>query len=345
LRFNIILYFQIIMLAIAVSAFLDVRSACGLEAKEILVVANSRMAESIEIAQYYMDKRKIPASHLVVVATTLNETMSRGEYDNVLKSSVLNALDKNSPSERIAAIVLIHGIPLKVDPPELSWEESELLRQHKERVDGISVDLSEKDSKIEMIKNDPLQAINKLLKNNQRASVDSELALAKKGQYSLDGWIKNPYFMGFQGIPSEINKDHVLLVSRLDGPDAITVYRIINDTLEAEKEGLQGKAYFDARWPRSEASNVLGGYQRYDLSLHRAADAVAAKMETVIDKREELFAEKCCSEVALYCGWYSLGKYVDSFYLAARFNRLSHRQCRMHDPQKQEQFSMVCKNA
>ncbi len=270
------------------------------------------MAESVAIARYYMDKREIPATHLVSVALTLNETMSRDEYDNVLKVAILHALDRLS-SQRIAAIVLIYGIPLKVDPPELSWEESELLRQDKSRLDSMAADSLGKNEEIERKKNELLQNIDKLLKTDQRAAVDSELTLVKKGQYNLQGWIKNPYFLGFQGMPSEISKDQVLLVSRLDGPDAATVYRIINDTLQVEKEGLQGKAYFDARWPRPEGVGVLGGYQRYDLSLHLAADAVATRMETVVDQREELFAEKCCSEAALYCGWYSLGKYIDSF--------------------------------
>ena len=305
-------YIQLVIFAILLSVIGDSKAVYGLTKEEILVVANTRMAESVAIARYYMDKREIPATHLVSVALTLNETMSRDEYDNVLKVAILHALDRLS-SQRIAAIVLIYGIPLKVDPPELSWEESELLRQDKSRLDSMAADSLGKNEEIERKKNELLQNIDKLLKTDQRAAVDSELTLVKKGQYNLQGLIKNPYFLGFQGMPSEISKDQVLLVSRLDGPDAATVYRIINDTLQVEKEGLQGKAYFDARWPRPEGVGVLGGYQRYDLSLHLAADAVATRMETVVDQREELFAEKCCSEAALYCGWYSLGKYIDSF--------------------------------
>ena len=303
------LFFQFIMLTALLFVIGETKAVYGLTKEEILVVVNTRMAESVEIAHYYMDQRKIPPSHLVSVQLTLKETMSRDEYDNVLKEAILKGLKRIS-SERIAAIVLIYGIPLKVDPPELSWEDSELLRRYKARHDNMTGLSVEKDGG----KNDLLQNINKLLKTDQRAAVDSELALVKKGEYALQGWVKNPYFLGFQGIPSEITKDQVLLVSRLDGPDASTVYRIINDTLQVEEEGLQGKAYFDARWPRPAVEGeVSGGYQRYDLSLHRAADATATRMETVRDQREELFAEKCCSEAALYCGWYSLGQYVDSF--------------------------------
>ncbi len=271
------LHIRIVALLFLVSVLGREKDAQALNAEEILVVANSNVAESIEIARYYMNKRAIPASHLLSVALTVNETMSRNEYDEVLKKEVLEALEKRSSLPRIAAIVLIYGIPLKVEPPELSWEE------------------------------------NKLPKGDEKAAVDSELALVKKRQYDLPGWIKNPYFLGFQGLPAEIRKDDVVLVCRLDGYDAATVYRIIDDTLLVEKEGLRGKAYFDARWPRPTGEDPPGGYERYDLSLHRAADAVGMKMETIIDQREELFAEKCCPEVALYCGWYSLGRYIDSF--------------------------------
>jgi len=271
------LHIRIVVLLFLVSVLGREKDAQALNAEEILVVANSNVAESIEIARYYMNKRAIPASHLLSVALTVNETMSRNEYDEVLKKEVLEALEKRSSLPRIAAIVLIYGIPLKVEPPELSWEE------------------------------------NKLLKGDEKAAVDSELALVKKRQYDLPGWIKNPYFLGFQGLPAEIRKDDVVLVCRLDGYDAATVYRIIDDSLQVEKEGLQGKAYFDARWPRPTGEDPPGGYERYDLSLHRAADAVGMKMETIIDQREELFAEKCCPEVASYCGWYSLGRYIDSF--------------------------------
>lgn len=308
LKKNKISCIQFLMLIALLFILGGTKAVYGLAREEILVVANSRMAESVEIARYYMDKRKIPPSHLVSVKLTLKETMPRDEYDNVLKEAILKALERVS-SERIAAIVLIYGIPLKVDPPELSWEESELFHRYKRQQNSMNGMSMEKDGE----NNHLLQNINKLLKTDQRAAVDSELALVKKGEYNLQGWIRNPYFLGFQGV-SEITKDQVLLVSRLDGPDAATVYRIINDTLQVEKEGLQGKAFFDARWPRpAGAADASGGYQRYDLSLHRAADVAATRMETVVDQREELFAEKCCSEAALYCGWYSLGRYIDSF--------------------------------
>ena len=307
------LHIRIVALVLLVSTVGGGRDAQALNADEILVVANSNVAESIEIADYYMNKRAIPPSRLLSVALTIKETMSRNEYDEVLKKEVLKALEKQSSLPRIAAIVLIHGVPLKIEPPELSREENELLLRYQRKRETLTDNAGENPAKFEALQKDLLQSINKLLKGDQKAAVDSELALVKKRQYDLQGWIKNPYFLGFQGLPAEIKKDDVVLVCRLDGYDAATVYRIIDDTLQGEKEGLRGTAYFDARWPRPEGTDPPGGYQRYDLSLHRAADAVKVKMRTIIDEREELFSLNCCPEVALYCGWYSLGRYIDSF--------------------------------
>ena len=55
----------------------------GLEPAEVLVVANKKMTGSIDIAKYYMGKRSIPESHLLSVALSLKETMSRVKYSNI----------------------------------------------------------------------------------------------------------------------------------------------------------------------------------------------------------------------------------------------------------------------
>lgn len=287
--------------------------ANGLEPAEVLVVANKNMPESLEIARYYMEKREIPPSHLVAVPLTVHEIMSRDEYDHVLKKAVLDTLSGLHADQRIAAVVLVYGVPLKVDPPVSSGAEKEEVMQNLRLQENLTRDSTSGESERQHKKAESVKSIDGIMKTDQKASVDSELALARAGSYSLAGWVSNPYFLGFQGLPPAVSKDLVLLVSRLDGPDPATVYRVINDTLQTEQAGLGGKAYFDARWPKPEESVGTDGYTRYDLSLHRAAEAVARRMTTIVDAREELFAANGCPEAALYCGWYSLGRYIDSF--------------------------------
>jgi len=105
-----------------------------------------------------------------------------------------------------------------------------------------------------------------------------------------------------------------MVVSRLDGPSEKIVRRIIDDSLQVENEGLTGRAYFDARWPYSEEKEV-SGYAFYDRAIHKAARLVEKqeRMPVTVDSSERLFQSGECPDAALYCGWYSLAKYVDAF--------------------------------
>jgi uncharacterized protein (TIGR03790 family) len=103
------------------------------------------------------------------------------------------------------------------------------------------------------------------------------------------------------------------MVSRLDGPSVAIVKGLVDQAVEVEKKGLQGKAYFDARGIRFDPKTDTGhGYGGYDESLREAAKLLreSAKMDVVLDDKPELFAEGSCTDCALYCGWYSLRKYV-----------------------------------
>lgn len=289
------------------------RAVQALEAEEVLVVVNRRMAGSESLARYYMNKRQIPENNLLRLSLTLEESMSREEFDAVLKKKLASAIARRKP-ERTEAVVLLHGIPLKVEAPRPTWEEAEELRRLRLEEAASAKGQRSGGETFATIKKDLKSRIEALLKHDQRASVDSELALVKReASYPLSGWLENPFFLGFQGQELTISRDEVLLVCRLDGPDEATVRRIIDDSLEVEKSGLRGRACFDARWPRPTEGFGLGGYQRYDLSLHRAAEVAARRLPTTLDSREELFSGGDCPDAALYAGWYSLGRYVDAF--------------------------------
>ncbi|MCJ7615236.1 MAG: TIGR03790 family protein, partial [Desulfobacterales bacterium] len=131
---------------------------------------------------------------------------------------------------------------------------------------------------------------------------------------TLSGWIPNPYFIGFNKQKLLIEKDKVLMVSRLDGPSDKIVKKIIDDSINAEDNGLKGIAYFDARWP-DPGDKKVSGYGFYDKSIHRTADIFKKTniMPVVKDDTNELFKQGECPEAAIYCGWYRLSNYVDAF--------------------------------
>ncbi len=254
--------------------------------EEVLVVANKRVAASVSLARFYMEKRNIPPENLLVLTTVSREEIDRREYERWIKKPVAEKLNRLNSEKRkkgelkISTIVTVYGVPLKI-----------------------------RDSFLDKGGN------GKSALATTRAAVDSELALSMLDDYPLSGWIANPYFLPNIGKDGLFSKNSVLLVSRLDAPSKEIVRRMIDDGLSVEKGRLKGVGYFDARGlaQNKNSARIQGGYERYDFSLLRAAEMVEQKMPVVVDNSSTLFPQKSCPSAALYCGWYSYGRYIDSF--------------------------------
>ncbi|WDP90787.1 MAG: TIGR03790 family protein [Desulfobacter sp.] len=291
-----------------------ISSAHALEADEVLVLANMNAAASKGLATYYMEKRQIPEENLVLLFVTDNETCSREAYEKKIIPPVRRAVEKNP---KIRALVTIYGVPLRIASPGLTLKEQKELDRLILKKSKIDSQLTDNNGSETFKKQ--LSRVNKMIRNLKKskdkvASVDSELMLVKKKGYDLNFWLQNPFFLGWNNKKTPIGKSEVLMVSRLDGADAKTVRRIIDDSMEAEKKGVYGTAYFDARW-ENPGDKKVSGYGLYDRSIHRAADLLSEKkkLDVVIDNKQDLFQKGECPHAALYCGWYSLANYVDAF--------------------------------
>jgi uncharacterized protein (TIGR03790 family) len=262
------------------------------------------MPKSLELAKFYMAKRKIPSKNLIILNTTSSEHISRNDYEREIAQPVLTYLDKQYG--RIKCLTLMFGIPLKITAPRLTFTEKSKLRYLNAEKDKIKQNGNKDKLKKQADK------IKKLRKTDQIAAVDSEIALLSQGDYPLSGWLPNPAYIGLRGKVT-LSKKRLLMVSRLDGPNPAIVKRIINDTLQAEQDGLKGKAILDARWPKPKSGKSLSGYALYDNSIHLTATLLRDKMPVVLDDRSSLFPVGSRLPAALYCGWYSLAKYVDAF--------------------------------
>jgi uncharacterized protein (TIGR03790 family) len=108
-----------------------------------------------------------------------------------------------------------------------------------------------------------------------------------------------------------------LMVSRLDAPTFELAKGLVDKALEAEAAGLAGKAYIDGRGmgQLDQAPAAPGSFADYDRALLILAKALEEQttIETVVNTSPALFKAGECPDAALYCGWYSLGKYVDAF--------------------------------
>jgi len=103
------------------------------------------------------------------------------------------------------------------------------------------------------------------------------------------------------------------MVSRLDGPQPNIARSLVDKAIVAENTGLNGIAYVDSRGiPKSEKSYSTG---YFDQSLRDLA--VLTKFRTTMtvkqERTEQLFPVNACPQTAIYCGWYSLKKYIDAF--------------------------------
>jgi uncharacterized protein (TIGR03790 family) len=309
---------SLILLAVIVLAS---SMALALEPAEVLVIANDKTDHSVELAHYYMQKRGIPAINLLVLSTPPTEVCSRQDYAALVAAPVREFLQQRTLRPRIRCLSLMYGLPLKVRPtkPDIAERAAlKLLEAEKSDLEAQLATAKDKKNRDTASINTRLRELDRkialLRASDQWASLDSELALVRLGKYALAGWIANPYYRGARNLNNGVRKDDVLMVSRLDGPSPQIVRRIIDDSLAVEKNGLHGIAYFDARWPAPD-DPPPSAYALYDRSIHLAAERVkkSGRLSVVIEETQKLFQPGQCPDAALYCGWYSLAKYVDAF--------------------------------
>ncbi|MCK9293822.1 MAG: TIGR03790 family protein [Desulfobulbaceae bacterium] len=292
----------------------------GLTAGEIAVVANKQQPDSLSLARFYMDQRRIPAANLITIDIDPAEDCRRSDYDNLIAKPVYDFLNKEGRQGKVRCLVTMYGVPLKISTPALSDQGSETIAQLTKKIEEITLSLANgKDESVPDILRGKISDIKKQINyytkvNDMRAAVDSELTLVLQ-THPLAHWLPNPYYRDQQGEFLPFGQKEVLMVSRLDASSPELVRRMITDTLAAEKEGLHGEAFFDARWPDPGLKQV-DSYGWYDRAIHRAADVVrqSGRMDKVIvDEQSALFQPGVRRDAALYCGWYSLAKYIDAF--------------------------------
>ena len=100
------------------------------------------------------------------------------------------------------------------------------------------------------------------------------------------------------------------MVSRLDGPSYNIVKGLIDKAIAAEQTGLKGIAYIDSRGLTKDDL-----YGQFDQSLRDLATLTRLQTDLPVEEEttEKLFTPGSCPQTAIYCGWYSLKKYVDAF--------------------------------
>lgn len=157
---------------------------------------------------------------------------------------------------------------------------------------------------------------NRLSDEHGDASVDSELSLLwwDRTLYGAAWRRANPLHHAFKKSGAAHREIPVLMVSRLDASTAGLASGLVDRALEAERQGLSGTVYLDARGlPVKDPSDTYG---RYDQSLRDLQQFVAqhTTYRSQLDNAEARFQRPgAAPDVAFYSGWYRLRHYEDAF--------------------------------
>lgn len=246
-----------------------------------IVVFNSSVPESAELAKFYAQKRGIARDHLVGLACSRDEEITREDYDHTIRDPLRDVFQQRKwwtlreapdaprtvAANSIRFVALMKGMPLKIKATQ--------------------------DYAGDRVTAGPVGGRND-------ASVDSEVAVLARFSSEISGALNNPYFQSYRAI-AEANDSALLLVCRLDAPSVEVVRRMITDAIETEKSGLWGRAYIDG------AHNTSGAYQVGDQWLSEIPEQMhKAGVPAVFDERPEIFPDGFpMNDCALYFGWYT----------------------------------------
>ena len=262
---------------------------CGIHATaaenlpaQTIVIFNTAVPDSEALAKFYAEKRGIAADHLVGLDCPSEEEISREQYDTTIAEPLRKMFEerqwwhihetpdgeKRVQTLAIHFIALVRGMPLKIRPVATPYPGD---------TPGGG----------------PIQSRNE-------ASIDSELGTLGFFTKQISGAVTNPYFQGFRSI-AELTAAPVLLVTRLDAPETATVRRMITDAIEAEKNGLWGRAFVDGTHETSGGKEVGDAWMRAIVDqCHK--DGVPV----VFDDSPAIFPDAFpMSDCALYYGWYA----------------------------------------
>ena len=263
--------------------------------------------------------------------------------DATLRSSESSSLRSTSRYHRIRCVLLMRGVPLTIneiddekkrrardeanDAMNRAAGEKSALEAEKKRLDEqakpdparigeLRQKIDDAEKRLAPLK----EAHDRALKAWQDAirdtttGVDSELSVMYWTGHPVQGWLPNPLAWKTWTAAGRERLPKTFMTCRLDAPTDAIVKRVIDDSIAAEAAGLKGVAYFDA-WHRYKGGpDSREGIIAMDELIRRAGRAVESTgMKTVIDDTEAVFQPGTCPNAAVYCGWYSLMRYVPAF--------------------------------
>lgn len=270
----------------------------------VVVLYNSAMPESRQVAGFYRDSRGIPEDNIISLNLPKSDDISRAEFNTTLLEPLRAEFEKRhwwkraktqdgkliAPTEcRMRVLVNIFGVPLRIKPePPPAPDPTKPAPP-------------------------PLPASAQALQRDE-ASVDSELALFGVTGLPIAGPLNNPYYQKDEPIITFVQPSFIL-VGRIDGPNATICQRMILDAITAERTGLWGRAYIDIAKKEKDGPGYKAGDQWLE-SIILANRKTG--IPTVIDRFPDTYPTNYpMTDAALYYGWYEWN--VNGPFLNPRF--------------------------
>src|SRR5689334_10590501 len=255
---------------------ITLRVAAAEPGSAVVVVYNSDMPESKQVADYYAQRRNVPAGQMLGFPLPKTEPMSRIDYVDKLEKPFLEKIQaaklyapgtNGTSTWAFRYVLLCYGVPTKILPDlELKEDVPTTLQTELRRTD---------------------------------ASVDSQLAcVALKEKVIWSGPVPN-HFYGETNAAGLQPANGALMVTRLDGPSPAIAKGLVDKAMEAETNGLWGRAHVDARGITND------GYKLGD-DWMRATAMITRKLgfETDLDEKPATFpAGYPMSQIGIYLGW------------------------------------------
>ena len=220
-------------------------------ADNVLVVMNEVSPISLDIGMYYAQKRGIPKTNLLRIKTTVDENISRENFDRQIHAPIGAWLTRSFAQDRILYIVLTKGIPIRIGGTSGQ--------------DGTSASV---DSELALL---------------YRRMLGLSIPIA--------GLVSNPYFLGAAPVAQAKQFSHsdqdIYLVSRLDGYNLAEIRALIDRGSAPSKEG---KILLDAKGSPSEkgdgwlqeAADLLGKAGFKDRVILEATGKVLTNVKQVL---------------------------------------------------------------
>ena len=256
------------------------------DGNSVVVVYNSRLPASKEVAEHYAQARNVPAKQVVGFDLSEGEGMSRSEFRFQLQEPLFKKFREegwfktklDSSSGKLAYkvveasvryLVLCHGVPVRIQP------EPTLLEAGTEKQPA------------------PLR--------RNEAAVDSELVWLPIFELRplISGPMANEFYRQTNAAALHPTNG-ILMTARLDGPTPEIAKGLVDKALAAEATGLWGRTYFDLR------GITEGEYKQGDDWIRSGAEiARQLGLPIVVDVRPATFSTNFpMSQIAFYAGWY-----------------------------------------